>query len=93
MKVSHFKSQVASHLVRGPERQPPYFMNSLRSTPLSSDILSREAARQQMETHYSTSSCLVACDDWSQCDRNIWFEMCQQVRPPAPSSPSERGPE
>lgn len=38
MKVSHFKSQVASHLVHGPERQPLYFINSLgvRHRPLIS---------------------------------------------------------
>lgn len=38
MKVSHLKSQVASHLVHGPERQPLYFINSLgvRHCPLIS---------------------------------------------------------
>lgn len=69
MKVSHFKRQVASHLMLSPESHPLYFINSLggRGCPLIS-CLSRQPDSK-------SASGLVVPDDGNQCDRNMWSEM------------------
>lgn len=80
VKVSHFKRQVAPHLTLSPESHQLYFINSLggRGCPLIS-CLSRQPDSK-------SASGLVVPDDGNQRDRNMCFEMIQQVPPvPTPS--------
>lgn len=80
VKVSHFKRQVASYLTLSPESHQLYFINSLggRGCPLIS-CLSRQPDSK-------SASGLVVPDDGNQRDRNMCFEMIQQVPPvPTPS--------